>query len=317
MIPITNRFTYYTISNRQGVKPEYIVMHYFGDLGSAWQTAGWFCNPTNRDGSADFCVDDEMIVQVNPDILKYYTWHCGGPLQGMIRHSYFGKCRNINSIGIEMRPYNDNGRVQAAAHAGWYFHKKTVDNAVELVKYLMKKYDIDADHVIMHADVTGKYCPAPWLDNISQWDVFQASIRGVGGQTMAASDPTPTVETAKKVYRLRKTWEDDKTQKGAYINLENAKSECDKYPGYKVFDSQGRAVYPDDQRDPFKVRVSVNSLRIRKGPGTTYASRGYIKPGVYTIVEQADANGYGWGLLKSYSAKRDGWIALDYTELVR
>lgn len=317
MIPITNRFTNCTISNRQGHKIEWIVLHYFGGTTSAWNTAGWFCNPSNTNGSADFCVDDDMIIQVNPDMNKYYTWHCGGGLQGVIRHSKFGICRNINSIGIEMRPYNDNGNVSAAAHAGWYFHKKTVDNTLELVRYLMAKFNTDIDHVIMHADVTGKYCPAPWLDNIAQWNVFKDSLRGVNGQSMSTEEPTPTVETAKKVYRVRKLWVDDKSQLGAYINLENAKAQCDENPGYKVFDSAGRVVYPEEVRDPFIVKVSVNNLRIRKGPGTGYESRGYIKPGKYTIVNTAEGNGYQWGLLKSYSAKRDGWIALDYTELVR
>lgn len=317
MIPITNRFTNCTISGRQSTKIEWIVLHYFGGLASAWDTAGWFCNPNNRQGSADFCVDDENIIQVNPDIRRYYTWHCGGGLQGMIRHSKYGICRNINSIGIEMRPYNENGNVSAAAYAGWYFHKKTVDNAMDLTRYLMKKYSIDADHVIMHADVTGKYCPAPWLDNISQWTVFKDSLRGVNGQSMNVEEPTPTVETAKKVYRLRKAWDDDKSQIGAYINLENAKAECDRNPGYKVYDSAGRAVYPEDQRDSFLVKVTVNNLRIRKGAGTNYASRGYIKPGKYTIVSTAEAEGYIWGLLKAYSARRDGWIALDFTELCK
>lgn len=177
MLPITKKFTYCTISNRGGVKPEWIVMHYFGALCTAEECAAWFCNPENDQGSADFCVDDENIIQVNPDILKYNTWHCGGKLQGSIHHEYHGICKNNNSIGIEMRPYNDDGSVQDAQNAGWYFHDKTVQNAVDLVKYLMKKYDIDADHVIMHTNVTGKYCPAPWIDRPEEWEAFQKAIR--------------------------------------------------------------------------------------------------------------------------------------------
>lgn len=63
---------------------------------------------------------------------------------------------------------------------------------------------------------------------------------------------------------------------------------------------------------PYKVRVRIDNLRIRKGPGTNYASRGYTGVGVFTIVD--DAEGVGatrWGLLKSYKSKRNGWISLD------
>ncbi len=177
MIEITNLFTNCTISHRYNAKPEWIVWHYFGVLSTARECALWFCNPENSQGSADFCVDDDNIIQVNPDILKYYTWHCGGPLQGTIHHSKYGICKNYNSIGIELRPYNANGVMLEAENVGWYFHDKTVENAVELTKYLMKIYDIDADHVIMHADVTGKYCPAPFLDRPEEWEQVQNTLR--------------------------------------------------------------------------------------------------------------------------------------------
>lgn len=54
----------------------------------------------------------------------------------------------------------------------------------------------------------------------------------------------------------------------------------------------------------FKVKVTITDLYIRKGPGTKYATKGFIKPGVYTIVETRS----GWGRLKSGA----GWIYLAY-----
>lgn len=63
---------------------------------------------------------------------------------------------------------------------------------------------------------------------------------------------------------------------------------------------------------PYLVRISISDLNYRKGPGTFYASYGYIEPGVYTIVDEQD----GWGLLKAYADKRNGWIKLSYTEKV-
>lgn len=67
---------------------------------------------------------------------------------------------------------------------------------------------------------------------------------------------------------------------------------------------------------PYTVRVSINDLNIRTGPSTGYPSVGYIKPGVYTIVE-LDGK---WGRLKSkqkYNGKWvDGWIYTGYTKKV-
>lgn len=64
---------------------------------------------------------------------------------------------------------------------------------------------------------------------------------------------------------------------------------------------------------PYKVRVSVDNLRIRKGAGTNTQNMGYIKPGVYTIVEEREGTGAAkWGKLKSGA----GWISLDYCEKV-
>ena len=64
---------------------------------------------------------------------------------------------------------------------------------------------------------------------------------------------------------------------------------------------------------PYKVRVSIKNLNIRKGPGTNYASNGFCPVGVYTIIEES--NGIGatkWGKLKSGA----GWISLDYAKRV-
>ena len=64
---------------------------------------------------------------------------------------------------------------------------------------------------------------------------------------------------------------------------------------------------------PFKVRVSAADLNIRTGPGTNTARKGYIKPGVYTIVEVRSGPGASaWGKLKSGA----GWISLDFCKKI-
>ena len=64
---------------------------------------------------------------------------------------------------------------------------------------------------------------------------------------------------------------------------------------------------------PYLVRVTISDLYIRKGPGTNYGKNGFIKPGVYTIVEESTGTGATkWGKLKSGA----GWISLDYAKRV-
>ena len=124
-------------------------------------------------------------------------------------------------------------------------------------------------------------------------------------------------ESKDSYYRVRKSWEDAKSQLGAYKVLANAKKCADKNPGYTVYDPNGKAVYPAAQEEtavPFCVKVSIDDLNIRRGPGTNYGTAGvFTGKGVFTIVEVADGPGASkWGLLKSYADKRNGWISLDY-----
>lgn len=47
---------------------------------------------------------------------------------------------------------------------------------------------------------------------------------------------------AKETYRVRKTWNDVKSQKGAFSDLANAKKCASKY-GFSVYNSKGKVVY--------------------------------------------------------------------------
>lgn len=58
----------------------------------------------------------------------------------------------------------------------------------------------------------------------------------------------------------------------------------------------------------FLVQVTIKDLYIRSGAGTGYKKKGFIKPGVYTIVETSG----NWGKLKSGK----GWICLDYAKRI-
>lgn len=68
----------------------------------------------------------------------------------------------------------------------------------------------------------------------------------------------------------------------------------------------------------YLVRISINDLNIRKGPGTNHSTIGkYTGKGVFTIVEEAEGKGATkWGLLKTYADKRNGWISLDFAKKI-
>ena len=141
---------------------------------------------------------------------------------------------------------------------------------------------------------------------IERWNLTSLDTAG----PVVPSDPEPAPQE-QIWYRVRKTWADAASQKGAFHVLENAKECADKNPGFCVFDESGKCIYESKAADvPFLARVDIDDLNIRTGPGTNYERTRYIPKGTYTIVEVKDGKGStaGWGRLKSGA----GWISLDF-----
>ena len=164
-------------------------------------------------------------------------------------------------------------------------------------------------NMTVHRDYANKSCPGDYLYNL-----HGQIAKEVNAQLGSDTSSTATA-TNKTLYRVRKTWNDAQSQKGAFYDLSNAKKCADKNKGYSVFDERGKAVYTSkatNSTSSFKVQISISDLNIRKGPGTNYATTGkFTGKGVFTIVETKQGTGStkGWGKLKSGA----GWIALDYT----
>lgn len=211
-------------------KIQYIVIHYTGSEGTAANNVSYF-NGGNRGASAHYFVDRTGAVYEYCDPKQYYAWHCGGALESG-HHPYHGKCTNRNSIGVEICTHN-NGKT-------WEFTEKAVSAAVELTKDLMKQFGVPASNVIRHYDVTGKACPRVpgWgaVGGSDAWNKFKAQLTAQ--------------ETVSEYYRVRKTWEDVESQKGAYSIIANARAEADKWNGtYGVFDWNGKEVYRPEKKD--------------------------------------------------------------------
>ena len=145
-----------------GKQNKYIVIHYVGATGSAEDNCRYF-QSNYRGSSAHYFVGHAGEVwQCVED--KDVAWHCGAT---RYKHAY---CRNDNSIGIELCCRKN------ISNNTWYFEEETVNSAMELVKELMKKYNIPVGNVLRHYDVSGKICPEPYVRNTSAWSTFKAGL---------------------------------------------------------------------------------------------------------------------------------------------
>lgn len=103
-------------------------------------------------------------------------------------------------------------------------------------------YTPKSDEMVLtvHRWFANKSCPGDWL---------YARLGGLAAKVTAALS-TGTGDSADKaasqLYRVRKTWADSKSQKGAFSVLANAKKCADSNKGYSVFDENGKKVYSAD-----------------------------------------------------------------------
>ncbi len=179
-------------------------------------------------------------------------------------------------------------------------------------------YSPKSDEMVLtvHRWFANKSCPGDWL--YARLGDLAAKVTANLGSTPSSS------KTGSTLYRVRKSWADAKTQKGAFSILENAKNCADSNAGYSVFDESGNKVYTGkktaattggNSKTPYKVQVTVTDLNIRTGPGTNYSKTGkFTGKGVFTIVDESSGQGStkGWGKLKSGA----GWISLDYAKKI-
>ena len=172
-------------------------------------------------------------------------------------------------------------------------------------------YQPKTDEMVLtvHRWFANKSCPGDWL---------YARLGDLASKVTASlNTSTEESDTSKEkpaLYHVRKTWSDSKSQIGAYKVLDNAKACADKNPGYSVFAPDGKKLYTSTSSNtykcPFKVKVTISDLNIRKGAGTNYAKSGLTGTGIFTItqVKLGAGSTKGWGKLKSGA----GWISLDY-----
>lgn len=185
-------FNHYDYNN-----PKFIAIHYVGAQSStAKNNATYFFNG-DRQASAHYFVDNNSIWQSVLDSTG--AWHIGNTRT---------EVNNQNSIGIEQCCMGDNLMVT----------EQTENNTIELVKYLMGKYNIPIENVRTHYTISGnsKICPNWNQDNWVRFNNFKNKIQNIN-----IAPTTPAPQPVGTVYRVKLA---NGEQIGAYKNLDSAKS---------------------------------------------------------------------------------------------
>ena len=190
---------------------------------------------------------DGTVTTVQTMPWNYKPWGCGSGNKGSCNNGWiqFEICED----GLTDKTYFD----------------KVYKEACEITAYLCKLYNIDphgtvtvngvkVPTILCHAD-SHKLGLGSNHGDIDHWfpkygksmttardDVAEL----MGGKTSVIEPANPELEVEKEMYRVRKDWDDSKSQIGAYTDLNNAKTACDKAgEGYEVYNSKGVAIYPN------------------------------------------------------------------------
>ena len=200
------------------------------------------------------------------------------------------------------------------------YFRKVYQEAVELAAMLCKTYNLNplADGVVIchsegyqrgvasnHADVMH------WFPKFGKsMDTFRADV----SKAMTPAQVKPQPPVSGKTYTVVKgdTLSEIAQKYGTTVDT-LAQLNGIKDPNLIVVGQVLKLPGSTTGFTPYTVKVTVTELRIRSGPGTDTQAQGFIEPGVYTIVAEADGPGAKrWGKLKSGA----GWISLDYAEKV-
>lgn len=171
---IAKRVTYNGTNSKK-----YIVIHETANTragANANAHARLQASGNSRQASWHYTVDDKEIVQSFDD--NKQCWHAG--------NRYY----NENSIGIEIC-VNEDGNF-----------KKAVENAAELTRHLMRKYNIPESRVIQHNTASGKNCPANLRNGKKgvTWTDFKRMLQENKEQTKPKQQAAAKQTQSKTIY---------------------------------------------------------------------------------------------------------------------
>lgn len=212
-------------------RPEYIVIHETDNFSSG---AG-----AQRHASAQAAghLSTSVHYYAGSDGIYQAAEHTNGTYSVGIEYGgnhSIHDASNRNTINIEICVNSDGDYATAR------------QNAIGLVKYLIKTTGIPADRVIRHFDAKGKYCPRKMMDNPALWEDFKKQIGQAGTQQPEITMPTEE-EKEEIWYRVGSGWKGGICcgQTGAYHNKNFAVADCK--PGQNVYDESGNIIYSGEK----------------------------------------------------------------------
>lgn len=286
----------YSLKAPYSMTPKYITIHNTSNSAPAQNEISYMKNNNNAT-SYHVCVDEKYVIQAIP--FNRNAFHAGDGANGT---------GNRYSIGIEI----------ARSTGDINLFKQAEQNCAEYVAQLLKNYGWGIDRVKRHKDWSGKNCPHKTME--IGWTRFlnmiQKELDKLNGKTTTTS--SFNVGDKVKVKSTATTYADSTKNIPQWVK--NGTYTVSKISGSKVLlkeitswvnvnDVSKVSATSTTTTTSYLVRVTVDSLNVRKSPTTSSAIVTTVKKGgVYTIVEVSN----GFGRLKS----NIGWISLDCTERV-
>jgi N-acetylmuramoyl-L-alanine amidase len=222
----------YSIKAPYSMKPIGICVHNTANDASAKNEISYMKRNNNK-VSFHMAVDDKEAIQGIP--FNRNAWHAGDGGQGTGNRKYI-------AIEICYSKSGGNRFIQAEK------------NAAEVIAQLLKERGWGIEDVKRHYDFSGKNCPHRTME--LGWGRFLSMVK-------ANLLPAPV---SSQLYRVRKSWEDTRSQIGAFSYLDNAKAVADINPGYFVFDEAGKVVYPEQTSETlYRVRKSWSDVKSQIG----------------------------------------------------
>lgn len=149
----------------------------------------------------------------------------------------------------------------------WLVSDRVLNTLIDLVTDICRRnkiknctYTGGKDGVLqMHKWYAQTSCPGPYLASKFTYIAQEVNKRLRGEKNTSSSS---------NLYRVRKSWGDSKSQKGAFKNL-NSAIDLAKKNGYKVFDEKGNQVYPEVKSA--KTNNSPKFIKYENWTGVTQA----------------------------------------------
>lgn len=189
--------------------------------------------------------------------------------------------------------------------------KEAFELAAQLCARLCSEFDIKESQIVSHHEAYQRGYGSGHTDPDNWWpkhglsmDKFRARVR--------------ELLAGEQIYRIRKAWDDPKSQIGAYRNLDYAKADCK--PGYTVFDKDGKAVYslPADNwetpkaEDGVKIDPAKNYSKEMRGAYLVAAKAGlHLRAGAGTDQQSVVVMPYA-AKVHCYGFYTGNWLNVSY-----